>query len=75
MLDLSFQTFNFCCLSHRANKINPNWVALKKSRGHESLEHKLFMRYTGNIMTYMFQIDLTILEYEILLYPVISFVS
>jgi len=29
-----------------ANKINPNWVALKKSRGHESLEHKLFMRHT-----------------------------
>lgn len=29
-----------------ANKINPEWVALNKSRGHESLKHKLFMRYT-----------------------------
>ena len=32
----------------RANKVNPEWVALNKSRGHESLKHKLFMRYTGN---------------------------
>ncbi|XP_068676423.1 dolichyl pyrophosphate Man9GlcNAc2 alpha-1,3-glucosyltransferase-like isoform X2 [Montipora foliosa] len=29
-----------------ANKINPKWVALHKSRGHESPQHKLFMRYT-----------------------------
>lgn len=30
-----------------ANKINPSWVALKESHGHESYAHKLFMRYTG----------------------------
>ncbi|XP_048758036.2 dolichyl pyrophosphate Man9GlcNAc2 alpha-1,3-glucosyltransferase-like isoform X2 [Ostrea edulis] len=29
-----------------ANKINPSWVALKDSHGHESYTHKLFMRYT-----------------------------
>ncbi|XP_033738805.1 dolichyl pyrophosphate Man9GlcNAc2 alpha-1,3-glucosyltransferase-like [Pecten maximus] len=29
-----------------ANQINPDWVALKSSRGFESPEHKLFMRYT-----------------------------
>jgi hypothetical protein len=27
-----------------ANLINPQWIALKESRGHESPEHKLFMR-------------------------------
>ncbi|XP_057300124.1 dolichyl pyrophosphate Man9GlcNAc2 alpha-1,3-glucosyltransferase-like [Hydractinia symbiolongicarpus] len=27
-----------------ANLINPDWVALKSSRGHESYQHKLFMR-------------------------------
>ncbi|XP_061175414.1 dolichyl pyrophosphate Man9GlcNAc2 alpha-1,3-glucosyltransferase-like [Saccostrea echinata] len=29
-----------------AHKINPSWVALKESHGHESYAHKLFMRYT-----------------------------
>lgn len=29
-----------------ANKINPKWVALHTSRGYESPDHKLFMRYT-----------------------------
>ncbi|XP_071511304.1 dolichyl pyrophosphate Man9GlcNAc2 alpha-1,3-glucosyltransferase-like [Diadema antillarum] len=29
-----------------ADKIDPNWVALHNSRGHESYHHKLFMRYT-----------------------------
>ncbi|KAG1691847.1 Dolichyl pyrophosphate Man9GlcNAc2 alpha-1,3-glucosyltransferase [Nymphon striatum] len=29
-----------------SHQINPAWVALKTSRGHESYEHKLFMRYT-----------------------------
>ncbi|UJR26363.1 hypothetical protein I4U23_007696 [Adineta vaga] len=29
-----------------SNKINPTWCALKKSHGHESDAHKLFMRYT-----------------------------
>lgn len=29
-----------------ANMINPDWVALNSSRGHESLHHKLFMRAT-----------------------------
>nr|XP_022315544.1 dolichyl pyrophosphate Man9GlcNAc2 alpha-1,3-glucosyltransferase-like [Crassostrea virginica] len=29
-----------------ANKINPSWVALNESHGHESYTHKLFMRYT-----------------------------
>lgn len=29
-----------------AHKINPQWVKLKASRGFESYEHKLFMRYT-----------------------------
>ena len=38
---------SFLTISFRANKINPSWIALKKSRGHESHEHKLFMRYTG----------------------------
>lgn len=27
--------------------INPDWVALNASRGYESPDHKLFMRYTG----------------------------
>ncbi len=27
-----------------ANSINPTWVALTTSRGHESYQHKLFMR-------------------------------
>ena len=38
---------SFLTISFRANKINPSWIALKKSRGLESHEHKLFMRYTG----------------------------
>ena len=29
-----------------ASKINPDYVALHKSRGYESYEHKLFMRYS-----------------------------
>ncbi|XP_030851898.1 dolichyl pyrophosphate Man9GlcNAc2 alpha-1,3-glucosyltransferase [Strongylocentrotus purpuratus] len=29
-----------------ADKVNPDWVALQRSRGHESEGHKLFMRYT-----------------------------
>ncbi|XP_022109410.1 dolichyl pyrophosphate Man9GlcNAc2 alpha-1,3-glucosyltransferase-like isoform X2 [Acanthaster planci] len=29
-----------------AYKINPDWVALNSSRGYESREHKLFMRYS-----------------------------
>lgn len=29
-----------------ANLLNPDWVALHKSRGHESYQHKLFMRWT-----------------------------
>lgn len=29
-----------------SNKINSTWCALKDSHGHESPEHKLFMRYT-----------------------------
>nr|XP_054764087.1 dolichyl pyrophosphate Man9GlcNAc2 alpha-1,3-glucosyltransferase-like [Lytechinus pictus] len=29
-----------------ADKVNPDWVALEESRGHESPAHKLFMRYT-----------------------------
>lgn len=29
-----------------AKMINPDWVALNTSRGYESYEHKLFMRYT-----------------------------
>ncbi|XP_041474928.1 dolichyl pyrophosphate Man9GlcNAc2 alpha-1,3-glucosyltransferase-like isoform X2 [Lytechinus variegatus] len=29
-----------------ADKVNPDWVALQGSRGHESPAHKLFMRYT-----------------------------
>lgn len=29
-----------------AQYINPDWVALNTSRGHESYEHKLFMRYS-----------------------------
>ena len=29
-----------------AHRINPDWVALNKSRGYESYEHKLFMRYS-----------------------------
>lgn len=32
-----------------ASAINPEWVALKTSRGMESYDHKLFMRYTGMI--------------------------
>ncbi|XP_058956144.2 dolichyl pyrophosphate Man9GlcNAc2 alpha-1,3-glucosyltransferase [Pocillopora verrucosa] len=39
-----------------ANKINPNWVALNKSRGHESHTHKLFMRHTvviADILVYI----------------------
>ena len=34
-------------LVFRAQFINPEWVELNKSRGYESYEHKLFMRYTG----------------------------
>ena len=29
-----------------AHRLNPDWVALNASRGHESWEHKLYMRYT-----------------------------
>ena len=29
-----------------AARLNPDWVVLNASRGHESYEHKLFMRYT-----------------------------
>ena len=29
-----------------AHRINPNWVALNQSRGYESYEHKIFMRYS-----------------------------
>lgn len=32
-----------------AHKINPDWVALNSSRGYESAEHQLFMRYTALI--------------------------
>lgn len=36
---------------YRARLINPEWVELHKSRGHESPEHKLFMRATGTVTT------------------------
>ena len=29
-----------------ASRLNPDWVTLRTSRGYESSEHKLFMRYT-----------------------------
>ena len=29
-----------------AARLNPDWVALNVSRGYESYEHKLYMRYT-----------------------------
>ena len=29
-----------------AHSLNPDWVSLNASRGHESWEHKLYMRYT-----------------------------
>ncbi len=29
-----------------AHSLNPHWVALNASRGYESYEHKLFMRYS-----------------------------
>ena len=29
-----------------ASRLNPDWVTLNTSRGYESYEHKLFMRYT-----------------------------
>ena len=29
-----------------AARLNPDWVALNTSRGYESYEHKLYMRYT-----------------------------
>ena len=29
-----------------AARLNPDWVALNNSRGFESYEHKLYMRYT-----------------------------
>lgn len=51
-----------------ANKINPSWIALKKSRGHESHEHKLFMRYTvlvADVLVYIpavFQFSFLCLE-------------
>lgn len=32
-----------------AHQLNPDWVRLTTSRGFESTEHKLFMRYTGNL--------------------------
>ena len=34
-------------LSLRACWMNDSWVELGSSRGHESYEHKLFMRYSG----------------------------
>ncbi|XP_060078791.1 dolichyl pyrophosphate Man9GlcNAc2 alpha-1,3-glucosyltransferase-like [Ylistrum balloti] len=37
-----------------ANKINPAWVALKTSRGFESPEHKLFMRYSVLVADILF---------------------
>uniref|UniRef100_A0A8C5PP09 Alpha-1,3-glucosyltransferase n=1 Tax=Leptobrachium leishanense TaxID=445787 RepID=A0A8C5PP09_9ANUR len=32
--------------AHIAHLLEPNWVSLNTSRGHESLQHKLFMRAT-----------------------------
>ncbi|XP_066548514.1 dolichyl pyrophosphate Man9GlcNAc2 alpha-1,3-glucosyltransferase [Amia ocellicauda] len=32
--------------AHVAQRINPDWVALHTSRGHESIKHKLYMRAT-----------------------------
>lgn len=39
--------YTCCALVHRAERIEPAWVALYTSRGHESAAHKLFMRATG----------------------------
>ena len=33
-----------------AHHLNPDWVALNVSRGYESYQHKLFMRYTGELV-------------------------
>jgi hypothetical protein len=41
---LGFLSFVIFC---RAENLNKSWVALNDSRGVESLEHKLFMRYSG----------------------------
>jgi alpha-1,3-glucosyltransferase len=37
-----------------ADKVNPEWVKLNMSRGFESSEHKLFMRYTGKYSQLMY---------------------
>ena len=39
--------YTFVCTIFRSEWINPDWVELNKSRGYESYEHKLFMRYSG----------------------------
>jgi len=44
MFQFSNVMSTFFCSSQ---KINPDWVKLITSRGYESNEHKLFMRYTG----------------------------
>ena len=44
---LQCQWHRVCLSIFRAELINPDWVELNQSRGYESYEHKLFMRYTG----------------------------
>lgn len=46
----------FICL-FRANKINPDWIALIKSRGYESDDLKTFMRTTSIVSDILIMIS------------------
>ena len=47
LITCSFTCIHNIIFTSRSHWLNPEWVALGESRGHESYEHKLFMRYTG----------------------------
>ena len=47
LITRSFTCIHNIIFTYRSHWLNPEWVALGESRGHESYEHKLFMRYTG----------------------------
>ncbi|CAF0725238.1 unnamed protein product [Didymodactylos carnosus] len=57
-----------------SNMLNPSWCKLNESRGHESSEHKLFMRYTvtkkiTTLMTLLFCPLLYLIDHGHFQYP------